>query len=290
MTGFDILFFWVARMIMLGLRFMGEVPFRDVYIHALVRDAEGQKMSKTKGNVVDPLVVMDSYGTDAFRFTLAALAAQGRDIRIAEERVEGYAQLRQQALERRPAGAGEPRGLPIPAAARRARLRWPTAGSKAACKPPFTPSATRARTLPVQRGRRRLSTSSCGTNSVTGTSRSPSSPSISGRRPRAQRTQHTLVTVLEPTLRLLHPLMPFITEEIWQQLPHRGESIMVAPYPRARAARIDAEAERQMQSVIDLVTAIRNIRGEMRIAPGVCLAVTVRAAAEHAPCSREQRL
>ena len=89
-TGFDILFFWVARMMMMGLHFMGEVPFRDVYIHALVRDAEGQKMSKSKGNVVDPLEVMERYGTDALRFTLAALAAQGRDIRLSSERIEGY--------------------------------------------------------------------------------------------------------------------------------------------------------------------------------------------------------
>ena len=89
-TGFDILFFWVARMVMLGLHFMKDEPFRDVYIHALVRDAEGQKMSKSKGNVVDPLAIMGKYGTDAFRFTLAALAAQGRDIRISDERVEGY--------------------------------------------------------------------------------------------------------------------------------------------------------------------------------------------------------
>src|SRR6185503_18529366 len=89
-TGFDIIFFWVARMAMLGLHVMKEEPFRNVYIHALVRDAEGQKMSKSKGNVVDPLAVMSKYGTDAFRFTLAALAAQGRDIRISDERVEGY--------------------------------------------------------------------------------------------------------------------------------------------------------------------------------------------------------
>ena len=89
-TGFDILFFWVARMAMLGLHFMKAEPFRDVYIHALVRDAEGQKMSKSKGNVIDPLAIMETYGTDAFRFTLAALAAQGRDIRISDERVEGY--------------------------------------------------------------------------------------------------------------------------------------------------------------------------------------------------------
>ncbi|RMF87397.1 MAG: valine--tRNA ligase, partial [Nitrospinota bacterium] len=89
-TAFDILFFWVARMIMFGLKFMGDVPFRDVYIHALVRDAEGQKMSKSRGNVIDPLTVMERYGTDAFRFTLAAFAAQGRDIRLSEERIAGY--------------------------------------------------------------------------------------------------------------------------------------------------------------------------------------------------------
>ena len=90
MTGLDILFFWVARMIMMGLKFMGEVPFRDVYIHALVRDAEGQKMSKSKGNVIDPLHVMEQYGTDALRFTMAAMASPGRDVKLAEERIEGY--------------------------------------------------------------------------------------------------------------------------------------------------------------------------------------------------------
>ena len=89
-TGFDILFFWVARMTMMGLKFMGDVPFRDVYIHALVRDEEGQKMSKSKGNVIDPLDVMQEYGTDAFRFTLTAMAAMGRDIKLAEDRIAGY--------------------------------------------------------------------------------------------------------------------------------------------------------------------------------------------------------
>ncbi len=89
-TGFDILFFWVARMIMMGLKFMDDVPFRDVYIHALVRDEQGQKMSKSKGNVIDPLEIMSQYGTDAFRFTLAAMAAMGRDIKLAEDRIAGY--------------------------------------------------------------------------------------------------------------------------------------------------------------------------------------------------------
>jgi valyl-tRNA synthetase len=89
-TGFDILFFWVARMIMMGIKFMDNIPFHSVYIHALIRDSEGQKMSKTKGNVIDPLTMMDKYGTDALRFTLAAFAAQGRDIKLSEERIEGY--------------------------------------------------------------------------------------------------------------------------------------------------------------------------------------------------------
>ncbi len=102
-TGFDILFFWVARMMMMGLHFMDEVPFRDVYIHALVRDAQGQKMSKSKGNVIDPLHVIDEYGTDAFRFTLAAFAAMGRDIKLSDERIAGYRNVCQQALERQPA-------------------------------------------------------------------------------------------------------------------------------------------------------------------------------------------
>src|SRR6202011_2296240 len=89
-TGFDIIFFWVARMMMLGCKFLGDVPFRTVYIHALVRDERGPKMSKSKGNIIDPLVLIEKYGTDALRFTLAALAAQGRDIKLAEARVEGY--------------------------------------------------------------------------------------------------------------------------------------------------------------------------------------------------------
>ncbi len=89
-TGFDIIFFWVARMMMMGLHFMGEVPFRTVYIHALVRDGRGQKMSKSRGNIIDPLELIDEYGCDALRFTLAALAAPGRDVKLAEARVEGY--------------------------------------------------------------------------------------------------------------------------------------------------------------------------------------------------------
>ncbi len=127
-TGFDIIFFWVARMAMLGIKFMGDVPFRHVYIHALVRDAEGQKMSKSKGNVIDPLTIMDKYGTDAFRFTLAALAAQGRDIRLAEERIEGIGTSPTRSGTRR--GSCSPTSTAtIPSWRSGERRRSPTAGS-----------------------------------------------------------------------------------------------------------------------------------------------------------------
>jgi valyl-tRNA synthetase len=287
-TGFDILFFWVARMIMFGLRFMGEVPFRDVYIHALVRDAEGQKMSKSKGNVIDPLVVMDSYGTDAFRFTLAALAAQGRDIRLAEERIEGSRNFANKLWNAARLVLANLEGY-RPAAARQSP---PTLADR------WIESRLQATIHAVRRalGRYRFNEAAsalyqfvwhefCDWYLEIAKLSLYQQESAAVR----ARTQHTLVSVLEPTLRLLHPLMPFITEEIWQQLPHRGESIMVAPYPRARAARIDSEAERQIQSVIDLVTAIRNVRGEMRITPGVSLAVTVRATDEHLTLFEEQR-
>jgi valyl-tRNA synthetase len=279
-TGFDILFFWVARMVMLGLRFMGDVPFRAVYIHALIRDAEGQKMSKSKGNVADPLDVMDRYGTDAFRFTLIALAAQGRDIRLAEERIEGYrnfanklwnaARLVLSNLDGYDAARARrtPRGLAERwiesrlaglIGAVRGHLRRYRFNDAAAALYQFVWHELCDWYLEIAK----LSLYRAET-------------------PAARlRAQHTLVTVLETTLRLLHPFMPFITEDIWQRLPHEGESIMIAPYPRARPRQRSVAAERDMHALMELVTAVRNIRGEMRISPGTQLGVTVRPVAEH---------
>ena len=280
-TGYDILFFWVARMAMFGLRMMGEVPFRDVYIHTLVRDAEGQKMSKTRGNVVDPLEFMDKYGTDAFRFTLVALAVPGvRDIRIAEERVEGYRNFANKLWNAARFVLGNLEGY-SPAAARTLKPaladRWILSRLNA---------TTGAGRLALRRYRFNDAASAlyqfiwhelCDWYLEIAKLSLYQTDHPAARR----RTQHTLVTVLEQALRLLHPFMPFITEEIWQQLPHRGESIMIASYPRGRAALIDAGAEREMGLVIELVTALRNIRGEMRIAPGVTLTATARMAGEH---------
>ena len=283
-TGFDILFFWVARMAMLGIKFMGDVPFRHVYIHALIRDAEGQKMSKSKGNVVDPLHVMDKFGTDAFRFTLAALAAQGRDIRLAEERIEGYRNFANKIWNAARLVLSNLEGYD-PALARRgtpsvadrwirSRLTEATAQVRKAIDGyRFNDAASAVYQFLwheycdwyLEIAKRSLY--------------QPESPAA-----RAV-TQRTLVEVLETTLRLLHPFMPFISEELWQRLPHTGDSvpaparsIMIAPFPKASRKARDPEAERLMAPLLDVVSAIRTIRSESRISPAVELAVTVRPA------------
>ncbi len=279
-TAFDILFFWVARMAMLGLHFMKEEPFRDVYIHALVRDAEGQKMSKSKGNVIDPLAIMGTYGTDAFRFTLAALAAQGRDIRISDERVEGYRNFANKLWNAArlvlsnldgydPAGDTGPAGLP--GRWIQSRLQSTITSVREALETYRFNDAAGAIYhflwndfcdwyLEIAKGALYRAGSPVERN----------------------RVQHTLVTVLETTLRLLHPFMPFITEELWQRLPHAGESIMVASYPHVAAAAVAPDAEREMAVLVQVITAVRNIRGEMRVAPGATLDVLLRPAPEHA--------
>jgi len=276
-TGFDILFFWVARMAMLGLHFMRREPFRDVYIHALVRDAEGQKMSKSKGNVIDPLAIMGTYGTDAFRFTLAALAAQGRDIRISDERVEAYRNFANKLWNAArlvlsnldgydPAAATAPGGL---------AERWITGRLQETI-------ATVREALEVYRFNdaagaiyQFLWNDFCDWYLEIAKTALYRADDAAARR----RVQHTLVTTLETTLRLLHPFMPFITEELWQRLPHAGASIMIAPYPRP-AGGVDEAAGREMAVLMQAITAIRTIRGEMRLSPAQALAATVKATAD----------
>jgi valyl-tRNA synthetase len=274
-TGFDILFFWVARMAMLGLRFMDDVPFHHVYIHALVRDAEGQKMSKTKGNVVDPLVVMDRYGTDAFRFTLVALAAQGRDIRLAEDRIEGYRNFANKLWNAARLVLANLDGYD----ARRAKALPPTLADRWIT----SRLAVAVRDVRGHLARYRFNEAASAVyrflwNEFCDWYLEMAKLALyRPDHPHARlRAQHTLVTVLETTLRLLHPFMPFITEELWQRLPHAGESIMVAPYPRATRRQMDAGAEAAMTPIMAAVTAVRTIRGEMRIAPSASLAVTIR--------------
>ena len=283
-TGYDILFFWVARMAMLGLKFMDDVPFRDVYIHTLVRDAEGQKMSKSKGNVIDPLGVMERFGTDAFRFTLATLSVPGvRDVRISDDRIESYRNFANKLWNAARFVLSNLDGYD----ARRAAKVAPSLADR------WIDSRFDATVRAVRDSLRRYRFNDAAAALYEFTWREfcdwyvemaklplykPASPD------ERLRAQHTLVTVLEGTLRLLHPYMPFITEELWQRLPKAKapESIMIAAYPKTRRKAHDAGAERDMGTIVDLVTAIRAIRGEMRISPAATLGVTVRPAAEHA--------
>jgi valyl-tRNA synthetase len=276
-TGFDILFFWVARMIMMGLKFMGDVPFRDVYIHALVRDEQGQKMSKSKGNVIDPLDVMSQYGTDAFRFTLAAMAAMGRDIKLAEERIGGYQNFvnklwnatrfvlmnRSDDASRAASEASVLAGNDLNFAERwiRSRLAWTIGEARAAVEAyRFNDFANVLYQFTwhefcdwyVEMSKL----------SLNGTL---------GEDPKT--SQRFLVEVLEQILLLLHPIMPFVTEEIWQVLGENRESVMRQAYPRCNRAWIDAEVDGKMEFMMNSVRAIRNLRTEINCPPGKAVTV-----------------
>ncbi len=270
-TGFDILFFWVARMMMMGLKFMGDVPFKDVYIHALVRDELGKKMSKSLGNVIDPLEVMDKFGTDAFRFTLAALAAQGRDIRLSESRIEGYrnfmnkiwnaARFALPYVESLPADAIPDKSTNLPLAD-----RW------------ILSRLNRT----VQEVRRSIETY-CFNDAAQALYHftwhefcdwyieESKIPLNSGDPARASTTAATLNHVLNSILQLLHPFIPFITEEIASKLNPERSTIIRGPFPTFDEERIDAEAERQMNVIMGVITSVRNIRSEMNVPPSKIL-------------------
>jgi valyl-tRNA synthetase len=265
-------------MAMLGIKFMGDVPFRDVYIHALVRDAEGVKMSKSKGNAADPLAMMDKYGTDAFRFTLAALAAQGRDIRMSEERVEGYRNFANKLWNAARLVLSNLEGYDP----RLARRGTPSIADR------WILSRLTGTIAVVRKAldRYRFNDAASGIYQFVWHELCDWYLEIAKRNlyqsedPIARAvTQRTLVDALEVTLRLLHPFMPFISEEIWQRLPHQRESIMVAPFPRPGRKWRDAEAEAEMQRVIDIVSAVRTIRSESRISPAAELRVIVKPSA-----------
>ncbi len=281
-TSFDIIFFWVARMIMMGLKFMGDVPFRDVYIHALVRDAEGQKMSKSKGNIIDPLVMMDKYGTDSFRFTLTAFAAQGRDIRFSEERVEGYRHFCNKIWN-----ASRFVFMNIPE-----NFRLQTSDSR------LRTLNSGLRTLPDRWILSRLNhvirevRKSLEDYRFNETASSiyqfiwhefcdwyleMAKPALSGDGKEKEETINCLIHTLDNSLRLLHPFMPFITEEIWQHIPARdSESITVSEFPKENPVYFNPQAEEEMSVLISAIIGIRNIRGEMNISPSLVLNALIR--------------
>ena len=276
-TGFDILFFWVARMIMMGLKFLGQVPFRDVYIHALVRDAEGQKMSKSKGNVIDPLTIMDKYGTDAFRFTLAAMASPGRDIKLSEERIEGYRNFANKIWN----------------AARFMLLHLTDAANNSEWKK-RQDIAVSERTDVDRWIVSRLNHCIADVNRDLEAYRFDEAANhlyhfiwheycdwylelvkpilfdddpVVGDDQIHQTTRHTLLETFEAVLRLLHPFMPFITEELWQKIPREGPSIMLARFPEAKREWSDEQTQRRIQAIIDIVSAIRAIRAKFGVSP-----------------------
>ena len=268
-TSFDILFFWVARMMMMGLHFMDQVPFHKVYLHALVRDKDGKKMSKSKGNVLDPLELMDKYGTDALRFTMAAFAAQGRDIRLAEERIEGYRHfinklwnaarftlmhvISDHGTPQDKKNSGPPLSLPH---------RW---------------ILSRVGEVAEEVGR---ALEEYRFNDAASTAYQFVwrefcdwylewiKPELYGEDQEAKgRSRETLLKVLEDILKILHPMIPFVTEEIWHALPGDRSSIMVAPYPEMAEGQKDQTAEEQAAVLMEVVGAIRNIRSTYLLHP-----------------------
>jgi valyl-tRNA synthetase len=312
-TGFDIIFFWVARMIMMGLKFQGEVPFKEVYIHGLVRDAEGQKMSKSKGNVLDPIDIIDgialedlvakrvsgmmqphlakkieqatrkqfpdgiqSFGTDALRFTFASLASTGRDIRFDLQRTEGYRNFCNKLWN----------------AARYVLMNTEDQDSGIDCA---ECTYSQADLWILSRLNRTIAVTTDAINSYRFDLAAQAiyeftwneycdwylelaKISLQSDDETLQRgTRQTLLRVLETVLRLAHPIMPFITEEIWQRVgPLAGvtaATIMLQPYPESDSDAINTDAETQVQWAMDFILGIRRIRGEMNIAPGKPLSV-----------------
>ncbi|MCU0575325.1 MAG: valine--tRNA ligase [Desulfobacterota bacterium] len=275
-TGFDILFFWVARMMMLGLRFMDDVPFRDVYLHALVRDEQGHKMSKSKGNIVDPIVEMDKYGADAFRFALTAFAAMGRDVRISDKRIQGYRFYINKIWN-----AGkfvlsniegfDPGGMTLDPARLGLAEKWILSRLNRTIRE--TRSAldeyryNDAADILYQFTWHifcdwyiELSKSMLHTQG-------------------APETRWVLHHVLKTVLELLHPIIPFVTEEIWQCLPGRdGDSIVVASYPKEREKLSFQQDAELMDTIIEVISGVRSIRGETGISPSAMLDVVIRAA------------
>ncbi|HEY3445639.1 MAG TPA: valine--tRNA ligase [Myxococcales bacterium] len=308
-TGHDIIFFWVARMMMFGIHFMDDVPFKTVFLHAMVRDEKGDKMSKVKGNVIDPLDVirgqpeaaklptdlkkkfggkgMPAYGADALRFTLTALTAQGRDIKLSLERLEGYRNFvnklwnasRFVLMNLGPADAVVHRlEKPLKQMPLSLADRWILARLNRAVKE----TLEQLEAFKFNEASNTLYQFAWG--EFCDWYIELSKGSLYGTDEEAKATTRAvLVYALDQLLKLLHPFMPYVTEEIWQLLPRRpGDpgSIMIAPYPWPQDSLADEEAEREMTIVIAAIDGVRNIRGESNISPAKKIKAIVHAAPE----------
>ncbi len=265
-TGFDIIFFWVARMMMFGLHFHGEVPFDTVYIHALVRDAKGQKMSKSKGNIIDPLELIEKYGADALRFTLASQAAQGRDVKLSEQRIEGNRNFATKLWNA--ARFCEMNGCALqadfdPAAVKGTVNQWLVGQLKVA----------QDRISAGLDGYRFNEAANDAYHFVWGTFCDWyvefSKPVLQGPDgPAKVETQATAAWAIDAILRLLHPFMPFVTEELWGRTAAREGMLVRADWPNHGDDLINNEAAEEIEWVIRMVSEIRSIRAEMNVPPG----------------------
>ncbi|HYZ43055.1 MAG TPA: valine--tRNA ligase, partial [Stellaceae bacterium] len=274
-TGFDIIFFWVARMMMMGLHFMGEVPFRTVYIHALVRDGRGQKMSKSRGNIIDPLELIDTYGCDALRFTLAALAAPGRDIKLAESRVAGYRNFATKLWNAaRYAQMNDCRldAAFDPAQCRLTLNRW-IIGAANRCIADVTAALDAYR---FDEAANRLYHFLWG--EFCDWYLEFTKPILEGGDAAAQQeTRAAAAWALGRLVHLLHPIMPFITEEVWEQLAGDAAGMLItAQWPDFSDELDDPAASAEMQWVVDAIAAIRALRAEMNVPPGATVPLLIK--------------
>jgi valyl-tRNA synthetase len=274
-TGFDIIFFWVARMMMMGLHVMDEVPFRDVYIHALVRDEKGQKMSKSKGNVIDPLELIDAYGADALRFTLAAMAAQGRDIKLSASRVEGYRNFATKLWNA--ARFGEindcvPQPDFDPASAKVTLNRWILGESER------TVAAVTEALEAFRFNEAAAAIYHFIWHVYCDWYLELIKPILAGPDAEAAaETRATAAFVLDRAVTLLHPFMPFVTEELWEKrAPGAGRPslLMLAPWP-AHAGLQDAAADAEIGWLIRFVSEVRSVRAEMNVPAGAKVPLVV---------------
>ncbi len=264
-SGFDIIFFWVARMMMMGLHFMKDVPFHTVYMHALVRDEKGQKMSKSKGNVIDPLELMDEFGADALRFTLAAMAAQGRDIKLARQRVEGYRNFATKLWNA--ARFAEMNGVARnenfdPVAARVIANRW-IAGEAARCRDTVTKAIEDHKYNEAAAALYQFAW-----NVYCDWYVELIKPILTGSDEVAKaETRACAAWAFEQILHLLHPFMPFITEELWQKTAPRSHMLIAAEWPNYKGLG-DPKADAEMNWVIKLISEVRSVRAESNVNAG----------------------
>jgi valyl-tRNA synthetase len=274
-TGFDILFFWVARMIMMQLAVVDQVPFHTVYLHQLVRDEKGKKMSKTTGNVIDPLEIVDEYGADALRFTNASMASIGGVLKLSVDRIAGYRNF----------------GTKLWNAARFAEMNGAFEGHKTQATPPAT-TATVNRWIVGETAKTRETVDAALAeyrfndaanalysfvwHTVCDWYVEFSKPLLNAEDDTAAETRATMAWVIDQCLVLLHPIMPFVTEELWGTLGERETMLVHADWPEYRAADLaDEDAAREMAWVIGVIEGVRSVRAQMRVPAGLYVPMLV---------------